>query len=106
MERDRRRFMEDIPAEEELDDARILDLVQYPQADLQDPSDAEVDDEPKISFSEAKIHFNKCIKFLGQQPVEFSKDIWHQVLRDMLSSTHRASLSAKKQSTLDNFFIK
>ncbi|CAG8578934.1 13217_t:CDS:2 [Ambispora gerdemannii] len=72
--------IEDIPLEEELDETHILDLAQRSEVDDEDACDTDVDGEHKISFSETKIHLNKLIKFLAQQPVEFSKETENQVL--------------------------
>jgi hypothetical protein len=93
-----------IPTEEDLDDARIIELVQCPEEDNQDASDAELEEDAKVSHSEAKIYLNRIIKYVNQQPVTFSKDIHRQVLRELLSHAHHSAISAMKQGTLDTFF--
>jgi transcriptional regulator with XRE-family HTH domain len=90
--------------QEDLDDARIIELVQCPEEDNQDASDAELEEDAKISHSEAKIYLNRIIKYVNQQPVTFSKDIHRQVLRELLSHAHHSAISAMKQGTLDTFF--
>jgi hypothetical protein len=95
-----------VPTEEELDDARIIELVQRPEEDKQDASDVELEEDAKVSPSEAKIYLNKIIKYVDQQPISFSKDIHHQVLRELLSHAHHSAISAMKQGTLDTFFTK
>lgn len=93
-----------IITEEVMNDDRIIELINNP--DAEDNDDNQVEEEPKITFTEAKQQINILLKFIRQQslqPDSFIKENDETYLRNLLLRTHRASNKLMKQSTLENF---
>ncbi|CAG8443976.1 3299_t:CDS:2 [Cetraspora pellucida] len=98
---------EPIITEEIMDDNRIIELIKNPDKN-DDKSEDPVDEEPKITFVEAKQSLNQILKFIRQQslqPDSFIKENDEDIFRNFLSRTHRAAAKVAKQSTLEHLII-
>ncbi|CAG8739779.1 1230_t:CDS:2, partial [Gigaspora rosea] len=96
-----------IKTKEVLDDERIIEFVKNPVVN-EDKSDDQVDEEPKITFAEAKSSLNQLLTFIRQQSFQtdnFIKENDETFFYDFLSRTHRASTKFMKQSTLEHLII-
>lgn len=94
-----------VATEEVMDDNQIIELINNPDID-NNKADNLVEEEPRITFTEAERSLNLLLKFIRQnllQPDGFIKENDESNFRDFLSRTHRASVKVMKQSTLENF---
>ncbi|CAG8756594.1 34482_t:CDS:2 [Gigaspora margarita] len=99
---------EPIETEEAMDDNRIVELVKNPDIGDDKPEDP-VDEEPRITFAEAKQSLNQLLKFTRQhslQPDSFIKKSDENFFYDFLSRAHRAAAKVAKQSTLEHLIIR
>ncbi|CAG8502143.1 12892_t:CDS:2 [Dentiscutata heterogama] len=99
---------EPIETEEALDDERIIELVKNPIVN-DNRSDDQVDEEPKITFAEAKSSLNQLLTFIHQQSFQtdsFIKENDEFFFYDFLTRTHQASTKFMKQSTLEHLIIR
>ncbi|CAG8605754.1 4009_t:CDS:2 [Gigaspora margarita] len=94
-----------VATEEVMDDNQIIELINNPDIN-NNKADNLVEEEPRITFTEAERSLNLLLKFICQnllQPDGFIKENDESNFRNFLSRTHRASVKVMKQSTLENF---
>ncbi|CAG8790777.1 23188_t:CDS:2, partial [Gigaspora rosea] len=93
-----------VTTEEIMDNNRIIEFIINPNVD--NKVNNAVEEEPRISFTEAKQNLNLLLKFVRQQSLQpdgFIKKNDEAFFRDFILRTHRAFAKTTKQGILENF---